>query len=152
MDWRTPRDSRARVSFRRVDGADRKRRARDLGESGLSFHAPGVAPGENRAVARDAALSSQFTAAQRAVVQRGARVVCGWRFRFDRASGGHRKNPAKVARLRIAPRATGPLWLPHVARDNRALKSARLVDATSASQNGADTGGEGAAATIIESH
>ena len=37
LDWRATRDGRTRFSFRRVNGADRERRARDLGESGVAF-------------------------------------------------------------------------------------------------------------------
>src|SRR5437660_1629306 len=128
MDWRTPRNGRARSSFRHVDGADRKRRARNLAKSGLSFHAAGVASGENRAIACVAAFSSQFTDAQRAAMRRGARAFCCGRLRFHRASGRHREDSAEMARLRIAPRATGPLWLPHVAGNNRAVETARALE------------------------
>ena len=46
MDRRASRDGLAGFSFRRIDGADRERRARDLEEPGGAIHAARIASGK----------------------------------------------------------------------------------------------------------
>src|SRR6266513_1418357 len=97
MDRRVACDGRARPAFRRLDGADRRYRARDLGEPRSAVNPPRTARCQYRAVSRRPTFPSQLTDPQRTAMRRGASIVCCRRVRFDRATRTARDDPAKMA-------------------------------------------------------
>src|SRR4029450_13134531 len=92
-------DGRARLAFRRIDGADRKYRARDMGEPCGVFGPPRTAWCQYQAVSRRPAFPSELTDPQRTAMRLGAGIVCCRRGRFDRATRTACDDRAQTASL-----------------------------------------------------
>src|SRR5215211_4669899 len=127
MDWRAADARGTRFPIRRINVADRERRACHLAQPGNASCAARTGPGKRRAGFGCAAFSSELAFARPSDLRSHKDSVRQRGIRFDCSTCGNRSDPPNMARLGTITRATRTFRLSHDAGNNRAPETTRRL-------------------------